>query len=128
MSPPKKSKYDRQFTIHVTTRTFQHLETLAERQRTSVGDIVRQALREHLDVQDDLIGSRSRLGSRVVRQLEEMQNAFIRQHTHSSTLLLAAIILMQMKQGAQGSQMLEEIAQLAAHAGDEIKAVLGHTA
>ena len=29
-----------------------------------------------------------------------------------------------MKQGAQGSEVLEQIAQLAAHAGDEIKAVL----
>jgi len=96
MSPPKKSKYDRQFTIHVTTRTFHHLETLSKRQHTSVGDIVRQAIREYLDMQDDLIGSRSRLGSRVVRQLEQIQKDVLEQQIRASTLLLAAIILSQM--------------------------------
>ena len=41
------------------------------------------------------------------------------------TLLLSAIILMQMRQGAQGAEVLGKINQLAAHAAKEIQASLG---
>ena len=74
------------------------------------------------------MGSRSRMGSRIARQLEEMQSRLVSQHqTHTSALLLAAIILLQMRQGAQGSEVLKQIVQLAAHAGEEITAVLEAT-
>ena len=58
------------------------------------------------------------------RGSKQMQHEFLQQHLHTSALQLAAIILLQMKQGTQGSDVLEQIAQLAAHAGDELKAVL----
>ena len=124
MSPPKKVKFDRQFTMHVTARTFQHLETLSNRQHTSVGDIVRQALREYLDSQDDVIGSRSRIGSRIKRQLEAMHKELLQQQVRHDSHLLAAIILLQMKQGAQGREVLEQVRQVVDHARDEIEAVL----
>ena len=117
-------KYDERITVAVTTQMAQYLKLLAQRQKTSVGDVVRQAVRDYMDQQEDVMGSRSRVGSRIKRQLEEMQAAFLRQQAQAHTLLLAAIILAQMKQGAQGSQVLEQVAQLAAHAGDEIRAVL----
>jgi hypothetical protein len=117
-------KYDERITFAVTAQMQQYLKLLAERQKTSVGDVVRQAVREHLDHQEDVLGSRSRFGGQVKRQLEEMQAEFLEQQARSSTLLLAAIILLQMKPGVQGAQVLERISQLAAHAGDEIRAVL----
>ena len=124
MSPPKAGKYDRQLTIHLTTALYQNLETLADRQRTSVGDLIRQAIREYLDVQEDLMGSRSRMDNRVARQLMEIQEGFLKRQARADTFLLAAIILLQMKQGMEGSKVLTQVVQLAAHAGDEIRAVL----
>ena len=117
-------KYDERITVALTSQMAQYLRLLAGRQRTSVGDVVRQAVREYLDRQEDVIGGRSRVGSRIARQLEQMQAGFLQQHLHASTLLLAAVILLQMKQGAQGSDVLDQIVQLASHAGDEIKAIL----
>ncbi len=124
MSPPDARKYDRQLTIHLTTALFQNLETLADRQRTSIGDLIRQAIRDYLDAQDDLLGSRSRMGNRVARQLAEIQEGFLKRRARADSLLLAAIILLQMKQGAEGSKVLAQVVQLAAHAGDEIRAAL----
>jgi metal-responsive CopG/Arc/MetJ family transcriptional regulator len=124
MSPPDARKYDRQLTIHLTTALFQNLETLADRQRTSVGDLIRHAIREYLDVQEDLMGSRSRMGNRVARQLMDIQEGLLKRQARADTLLLAAIILLQMKQGMEGSKVLSQVVQLAAHARDEIHAVL----
>ena len=117
-------KYDERITVALTSQMAQYLRLLAGRQKTSVGDVVRQAVREYLDRQEDVIGSRSRVGSRIARQLDQMHANFLRQHLNTSTLLLAAVILLQMKQGAQGSDVLEQIAQLAEHAGDEIQSIL----
>jgi len=117
-------KYDERITVAITSQMAEYLRRIAGRQRTSVGDIVRQAVREYLDRQEDVIGSRSRVGSRIARQLEQMPTRFLQQHLHTSTLLLAAVILLQMKQGAQGSDVLAQIAQLASHAGAEIQAIL----
>jgi hypothetical protein len=117
-------KYDERITLALTSQMREYLKLLADRQRTSVGDVVRQAVREYIDHQDDVIGSRSRLGSRVTRQLEAMQRHLVKQQARAHTLLLAAVILQQMRQGAQGSEVLNQIAQLADHAEDEIHAVL----
>jgi Arc/MetJ-type ribon-helix-helix transcriptional regulator len=117
-------KYPEEVSVPMTAQMYQFVELLAKRERASKADVIRQAIREHLDEQEDVMGSRSRVGSRIVRQLEQMQHEFLRQHLHASALQLAAIILLQMKQGAQGSEVLDQIAELAAHAGDEIKAVL----
>ena len=113
MSPPKAGKYDRQLTIHLTAPMFELLQTLADRQRTSIGDLIRQAVRDYLDVQDGLLGSRSRMGNRVARQLEEIQNRLVKQLNHMSALLLAAVILQQVQRGEPGSRVMEQIVQLA---------------
>jgi len=107
----------------MTAQMCQHVEQLALRARLSKADIIRQAIRDYLDEQDDVLGSRSRAGSRIARQLEEMQGQYLQRQTHTTILLLAAIILLQMRQGAGGSEVLKQIAQPAAHAGEEIKAV-----
>lgn len=117
-------KYDERITLAVTSQMREYLRLLADRQRTSVGDIVRQAVREYIDHQDDVIGSRSRLGSRVTRQLEGMERQLLKQQARAHTLLLAAVILLQMSQGVQGSEVLGQIAQLAGHAEKEIRDVL----
>ena len=117
-------KYDERISLAITSQMHDYLKLLADRQKTSVGDVVRQAVRDYIDHQDEVIGSRSRVGSRITRQLEQMQHQFLKQQSHAHVLLLAAIILSQMRHGTQGSEVLKQVAQLAAHAGGEIKAIL----
>ena len=121
MSP---STYDQQFTIQVTEQMIHFIDQLARRQQISRAEIVRLALREYMDTQEDALGSRSRMGRRVFARLEELEARLVDQQARSSTLLLAALILQQMKPGVQGFQVLERINQLVAYAGEEIREVL----
>ena len=121
MSP---APYSRQFTIQVTEQMLHFIDTLAVRQNTSRADVVRQALRAYLDVQEDTIASRTRLGRGVISRLEQMGQRLLGQQMRADTLLLCAIILMQMRQGVQGADILDRINQLAAHAAKEIEAIL----
>lgn len=121
MSP---APYSRQFTIQVTEQMLHFIDTLAVRQNTSRADVVRQALRAYLHEQEDTIASRTRLGRGVICRLEKMEQRLIEQQVHAGTVLLCSIILMEMRQGAQGSQILDEIYRLAEHASKEVKAVL----
>ena len=121
MSP---APYSRQFTIQVTEQMLHFVDTLAVRQNTSRADVVRQALRAYLDVQEDTIASRTRLGRGVINRLDQMEQRLLGQQMRADTLLLCAIILMQMRQGVQGADFLERINQLAAHAAKEIEAIL----
>ncbi len=121
MSP---APYSRQFTIQVTEQMLHFIDTLAVRQNTSRADVVRQALRAYLHEQEDTIASRTRLGRGVISRLEQMEQRLLGQQTRGDTLLLSAIILMQMRQGVQGAEFLDEINQLAAHAAREIEAVM----
>ena len=82
--------------------------------------MTRQALREYLDAQEDLIGSRSRLSRSVMDQIELVQNRLVRQLNHMSALLLAAVILQQIQRGESGSQAMEQIVQLAGQIEDHL--------
>ena len=117
MSP---STYDKQFTIQVTEQMLHFIDLLAKRQDASRAEVARQALREHLDVQEDLITSRSRLGRTVLSQLEAIQNRLVRQLNHMSALLLAAVILQQIQRGESGGQVMEQIVQLADQIEDHL--------
>jgi Arc/MetJ-type ribon-helix-helix transcriptional regulator len=110
MSP---ATFDKQFTIQVTQQMLSFIDLMADRQRTSRAEVTRQALREYLDNQEKLIGSRSRLGRSVMNQIELVQNRLVRQLNHMSALLLAAVILQQMQRGESGARVMEQIAQLA---------------
>jgi metal-responsive CopG/Arc/MetJ family transcriptional regulator len=110
MSP---ATYDKQFTIQVTQQMLSFIDLMADRQRTSRAEVTRQALREYLDNQEKLIGSRSRLGRSVMDQIELVQNRLIRQINHMSALLLAAVILQQMQHGESGARVMKQIVQLA---------------
>ena len=110
MSP---ATYDKQFTIQVTEQMLHFIDLMAERQRTSRAEVTRQALREYLDTQEELIGSRSRLGRTVMGQIEVVQNRLVRQLNHMSALLLAAVILEQIQRGESGGRVMEQIVQLA---------------
>jgi len=121
MSP---APYSRQFTIQVTEQMLHFVDTLAVRQNTSRADVVRQALRAYLHEQEDTIASRTRLGRGVINRLDQMEQRLLGQQMRADTLLLCAIILMQMRQGVQGADILDRINQLAAHAAKEIEAIL----
>jgi len=106
-------KYPQEVSVPMTSQMYQLLEQLAGHDRVTKADVLRQALRDYLDVQDGLLGSRSRLGNRVARQLEEIQNRLVRQLNHMSALLLAAVILQQIQRGEPGDRIMERIVQLA---------------
>ncbi len=106
-------KYPQEVSVPMTSQMYQLLDQLAEHDRVTKADILRQALRDYLDVQDGLLGSRSRMGNRVARQLEEIQNRLVKQLNHMSALLLAAVILQQIQRGEPGDRVMEKIVQLA---------------
>ena len=117
-------KYPREVSVPMTAQMHQFLEQLAERNHISLADVVRQAIREYLDVQEDLMGSRSRMGNRVAHQLDLIRQQMLEQQIRSDSHLLAAIILLEMRAGRQGADVLAQIAKLAAHASGDIRAVL----
>jgi len=107
------ARYDARINVPVTKQMRQFVEILAKRQGTNVAEVARQALREYLDAQEQLIGSRSRLGRTVMDQLEAVQNRLLRRLSHVTALLLAAVILQQIQRGEPGSRVMEQIVQLA---------------
>jgi Arc/MetJ-type ribon-helix-helix transcriptional regulator len=117
MSP---ATYDRQFTVQVTEQMLHFIDLMAKRQGTSRAEVTRQALREYLDAQEELIGSRSRLGRTVMSEMETMQNRLVRQLNHMSALLLAAVILQQIQRGESGGRVMEQIIQLADQIGEHL--------
>ena len=109
-----KTRYPKELRIQVTEEMYQFVDLLAARQRTTKTTVVRQAIRDHLDVQEDVIGSRSRLGARVMSRLGAMQHRFLRQLVHLGKLLLAAVIILLSEQGADVKEAIARIADLAA--------------
>ena len=110
MSP---ALYDARINVPVTKQMRHFVEVLAKRQESTVADVARQALREYLDAQEELIGSRSRLGRTVMTEMEMMQNRLVKQLNRMSALLLAAVVLQQLQRGEPGNRVMEQIVQLA---------------
>jgi predicted DNA-binding protein len=105
--------YSKHISAYVTPEMYQFLQLLAERHRVSLSDVVRQAIREHLDEQEDVISSRSRLGRTVMRRLEIMHSELLKQLTTLSKLLLAAILILLAEQGIEAGQATKRILNLA---------------
>lgn len=105
--------YTREIHFRATDEMYQFLELLAARRKTNISNLIRQAVRDHLDVQDDVIGSRSRLGVRVTRHLGAIRNDLLNQLVHLGKLILAAVIVLLAKQGFDTAQVVREIKQLA---------------
>jgi hypothetical protein len=120
MSP---ATYDARINVPVTRQMRHFVEILAKRQGTNVAEVTRQALREYLDAQEQLIGSRSRLGRTVLSEMETMQNRLARQLNQMSALLLAAVILQQIQHGESGARVMEQIVQLAGQIEDHLPEV-----
>ena len=104
MSRGPQAVYDRTLKIRVTKEMDEFLDLLATRHNTSKADVVRQAIREHLDVQEDIITSRGRLGRTILRQLEITHNQFLDQLNRVSNLLLAAMVDQQIQRGARAAR------------------------
>ena len=105
--------YDARINVPVTQQMRHFVEVLAKRQESTVADVARQALRDYLDAQEELIGSRSRLGRTVMTEMEMMQNRLVKQLNRMSALLLAAVVLQQLQRGEPGNRLMEQIVQLA---------------
>jgi hypothetical protein len=112
--------YGARINVPVTKQMRHFVEILAKRQGSNVAEVTRQALREYLDTQEKLIGSRSRLGRTVMDQIEVVQNRLMRQLNHMSALLLAAVILQQIQRGEAGGRVMEQIVQLAGQIEDHL--------
>jgi predicted DNA-binding protein len=110
---PKTGQYDRELRIYVTDEMHGFLKLLAERHGTNTAEEVRQAIREHLDVQEDVIGSRSRLGRRVMHELEQLQQRLLGQIAYQGKLQLAATIVLLAEQGLSGREAVRRIDKLA---------------
>ena len=106
-------KYTEHINLFVTPQMQQFLNLVAERQGTGISDVVRQAIREHLDQQEDVITSRSRLGRTVMGRLETMHHQLLGQLTHLSKLLLAAVLILLTEQGHDAAQVTRRILNLA---------------
>jgi len=117
------ARYDARINVPVTKQMRHFVEVLAKRQGTNVAEVTRQALREYLDAQEELIGSRSRLGRSVMDRLDTVQNRLLKQLDHMSALLLAAVILQQVQRGRSGGQAMEQIVELAAQIEDHLPEV-----
>jgi len=113
MSDSKRGQYPKTIHVSVTEEMHQFIRLLAERHNATMNEVVRQALREHLDEQEDVLSSRSRLGRTVMRQLEIMHNQLTRQLAHLGKLLLAAIIILLTEQGIEAGQATKRIVSLA---------------
>jgi len=100
--------------VYITEEMHGFLTLLAQRHDSSIAEEVRQAIRDHLDVQDDVIGSRSRLGRRVLSEMEKMQNRMIQQLAHQGKLQLAATIVLLSEQGLSNPDIVKRITDLAA--------------
>lgn len=105
--------YSRHISAYVTPEMYQFLQVLAERHKVSVSDVVRQAIREHLDQQEDVMSSRSRLGRTVMGRLEAMHHQLLGQLTHLSKLLLAAVLILLTEQGHDAAGVTRRILNLA---------------
>jgi hypothetical protein len=118
----KTGKYDRHVQIYVTDEMHGFLKLLAERHGGSIAEEIRQAIRDHLDAQDDVIGSRSRLGRRVMTELEKMQHRLMDQIIYQGKLQLAATIVLLAEQGLSGPTVVKRISKLAS--GPELERTL----
>lgn len=110
-------KYTKKIQLSITPEMYQFVKLIAERSSTSVNDVIRQAIREHLDVQEDIITSRSRMGRTVMNELEKTHNQLLAEMRHISKLLLAAVIVLMTRQGMQPSEAAEQITNFAGRPG-----------
>ena len=106
-------RYSKHVDLYLTKEMHQFLKLLAERHNTSLNDVVRQAIREHLDKQEDVITSRSRLGRTVMNRLRTMHDQLLGRFTHLSKLLLAAMLIVLAEQGQDPAQVAQRILKLA---------------
>lgn len=120
--PRKKSrgKYEHVLHIAITPQMFQFLHVVSERTKMSMNDLIREAIRLHLDEQEGIIGSRSRFASRVARQLEIDRQYLVR----CTCLLLAAQLVPLINQGAKGPQVLDQVAKIAKQAEAQLRALV----
>ena len=114
MSRENDRLYTRDVRLRMTGEMYRFLELLAARRKTSISDLIRQAVREHLDLQEDVIGSRSRLGMRVMRRLGTIENGLLDQLVHLGKLILAAVIVLLSEQGLDTTRVVRDVKELAA--------------
>ncbi len=90
----------------------QYVKLMAERNDTSMNDVIRQAIREYLDHQEDLITSRSRLGRTVMRELGKMHHEILNQLAHLAKLIVAAVVIQMTDQGHTAGDVTKRIVAL----------------
>ncbi len=111
----KTGKYNKHVQLYMTSEMHDFVQLMASRQQTTMADVIRQAVRDQLDVQEDVIGSRSRLGVRVMKGLEGMQQRLLEQTARQGRLQLAAMIVLFQRLEVIEPGTLAEVIKLAEH-------------
>jgi predicted DNA-binding protein len=112
---PNTGRYTKHLQLYVEPEMHQFLKILAERQSVTMNEVIREAIREYVDVQEDVMNSRSRLGARVIGRLEKMQHRLLEQGAYQARLQLAAMILLLTEQGLDAPGTLAHIVELTEH-------------
>ena len=73
---PTRSKYTERYTLIVTEEMDRKLQQLLDKQDRSVSlsDLLRTAIREYIDDQEDVIGSRRHFSKSLQNRLDQLEN------------------------------------------------------
>ena len=112
---PNTGRFTKHIQLYVEPEMHQFLKILAERQKVALNDVIRTAIREYVDAQEDLLNTRSRLGTGVLGRLDKMQSRLLEQSAYQGRLQLAAMIVLLTEQGLDAPGTLTRIVELAEH-------------
>jgi predicted DNA-binding protein len=112
---PNTGRFTKHIQLYVEPEMHQFLKILAERQKVALNDVIRTAIREYVDAQEDLLNTRSRLGAGVLGRLDKMQSRLLEQSAYQGRLQLAAMIVLLTEQGLDAPGTLTRIVDLAEH-------------
>ena len=112
---PNTGRFTKHLQLYVEPEMYQFLKILAERQKTTMNEVIREAIRVYVDGQEDMMNSRSRLGAGVIRRLEDVQRQLLEQGAYQARLQLAALVILLTEQGLDAPGTLVRILELTEH-------------
>ena len=112
---PNTGRFTKHLQLYVEPEMHQFLKILAERQKTTMNEVIREAIRTYVDAQEDVMNSRSRLGAGVIRRLDDVQRRLQAQGAYQARLQLAAMVILLTEQGLDEPGTMAQIVKLAEH-------------
>jgi len=112
---PNTGRFTKHLQLYVEPEMHQFLKILAERQNVTMNEVIREAIRQYVDAQEDVMNSRSRLGAGVIRRLDDVQRRLQAQGAYQARLQLAAMVILLTEQGLDAPGTLARIVELTEH-------------